>query len=131
MSAKQEKPASGTTAPSQTASEATEHLSTMGPFQSAGKRLDETAAGRAIEDKLEQAQLRMEEARRLYQELRDDVCHKYDGLFQEAKHRYEEIRRQNVGNLIDETLDCVRRHPGSAVMTALLAGLCLGWWRRR
>ena len=91
-----------------------------GPFQSAGKKLDESAPIRAAEEVLEQSRAKFEEARAHYEKLRAG-----------AKQSVESLREKNVGDLIDDTLGGVRKHPGRGLLAALGIGFLLGRLFRR
>ena len=92
----------------------------VGPFQSAGKKLDESAPIRTAEEVLEQARAKFEEAREQYESLRAG-----------AKEGVESLREKNVGDLIDGTLQGVRKHPGRGLFAALGIGFVLGRLFRR
>ncbi len=55
----------------------------------------------------------------------------YETVRQEAAERLQSVRKTSVGDIIDGTLDAVRRHPGAGLTIAALAGLVLGRLFRR
>jgi hypothetical protein len=55
----------------------------------------------------------------------------YDGLCQQATQRLKAVREKNVGDLMDGTLEMIRRHPGPGVILAGLLGFLLGRLFRR
>ena len=63
------------------------------------------------------AQTELEKAQQLYQELRS-----------QATERLQHVREKTVGDLIDDTLETVRKHPGPGVVVAGLIGFFLGRW---
>ena len=50
---------------------------------------------------------------------------------QQARERFQSFRSASVGDVIDGTLDAVRRHPGASVTIAALLGFFLGGLFRR
>lgn len=81
-------------------------------------------------------------------ESSSDVCSAADALkrakaeFEKAQAYYEQVRQQaveqiktvretSVGDLIDGTLEKVRRHPGAGLTVAALVGFLLGRLFRR
>jgi ElaB/YqjD/DUF883 family membrane-anchored ribosome-binding protein len=81
-------------------------------------------------------------------ELPGDVCSAAEALkrakaeFEKAQAYYEKIRQQavesvnavrkaSVGDVIDGTLETVRRHPGASLTVAAMLGLFLGRLFRR
>ena len=61
------------------------------------------------------------------------VC--YDNVRQQAVERLKAVRAAKVGDVIDGTLNVVRRHPGAGLTVATLLGFFLGrlfgrWFRR-
>jgi ElaB/YqjD/DUF883 family membrane-anchored ribosome-binding protein len=81
-------------------------------------------------------------------QLPSEVCSAADALklakaeFEKAQAYYEKVRQQavegvkavretSVGDMIDGTLETVRRHPGASLTIAALAGLFLGRLFRR
>ena len=55
----------------------------------------------------------------------------YETVRQEAAEHLKSVRKTTVGDIIDGTLDGVRRHPGAGLTIAALAGLLLGRLFRR
>lgn len=55
----------------------------------------------------------------------------YESVRKEAAQRYEAVRETCVGDLIDGTLEAVKRHPGAGLIIAALIGFFLGRGLRR
>jgi ElaB/YqjD/DUF883 family membrane-anchored ribosome-binding protein len=55
----------------------------------------------------------------------------YENVCQQAAERLKTIRASCVGDVIDGTLDAVRRHPGTSLTMAALLGFYLGRLFRR
>jgi len=66
------------------------------------------------------AEAELQKAQQLYQKVR-----------QEATDRLKAVRQKSVGDLIDGTLEMVKRHPGPGVMVAAVVGFFLGRLFRR
>jgi ElaB/YqjD/DUF883 family membrane-anchored ribosome-binding protein len=71
-------------------------------------------------DALKRAKAELEKAQAFY----ESVC-------QEATERLKSVRETNVGDMLDGTLDFVKRRPGASVAVAALVGFCLGRLFRR
>jgi ElaB/YqjD/DUF883 family membrane-anchored ribosome-binding protein len=55
----------------------------------------------------------------------------YENVRQQAAERLKSVRQTSVGDVLDGTLDTVRRHPGAGLTIAALVGFLLGRWLRR
>ncbi len=55
----------------------------------------------------------------------------YENVRQLASERLTAIRESSVGDVLDGTLDAVRRHPGASLTLAALLGFFLGRLFRR
>jgi ElaB/YqjD/DUF883 family membrane-anchored ribosome-binding protein len=55
----------------------------------------------------------------------------YENVRQQAAERIHSVRKANVGELLDGSLELVRRYPGAGVAVAALAGFFLGKMFRR
>ena len=55
----------------------------------------------------------------------------YEKVRQQAAERVKAARQTSVGDMIDGTLDGVRRHPGAGLTIAALLGFLLGRLFRR
>jgi len=75
---------------------------------------------RSAADAVRRAKLELEKAQKLYDEVR-----------QEAAKRIEEVRNTTVGDLIDGTLETVRKRPALGLGLAALAGFFFGRLFRR
>jgi len=84
--------------------------------QEANQSPDVRSAAEAV--RLAEAEL--EKARNLYETVR-----------QKATDRLKQVREKKVGELVDGTLDWVKRHPGPGVFVAAMAGFFLGRLFRR
>ena len=72
------------------------------------------------DDALSLAKAELERAKSCYENLR---CR--------ATERLESVRKTNVGDVIDGTLDAVKRHPAAGLGVAALVGFFLGRLFRR
>ena len=66
------------------------------------------------------AEAELEKAQQLYQKVRQD-----------ATERLKAVREKSVGDLIDGTLEVVKRHPGPGLILAAIIGFFLGRLFRR
>jgi ElaB/YqjD/DUF883 family membrane-anchored ribosome-binding protein len=71
-------------------------------------------------DALERAKAEFEKAQAFY----ENVC-------QQASERLKSVRETSVGDLIDGTLDAVKRRPGASLTIAAALGFALGRLFRR
>lgn len=69
---------------------------------------------------LKRAKAELEKAQAFYEKVRH-----------EAAERLETIRKTSVGEMLDGTLDAVRRRPGASLTVAALVGFLLGRLFRR
>lgn len=91
-----------------------------GVFEKLGRKLDARPEVQAAEDAVRQATEQLRNARETYHRLRD-----------QATDELSDLRQKNFGDLVEHTLECVRKHPGPGILAALLAGLFLGRLFRR
>ncbi|HLA85680.1 MAG TPA: hypothetical protein VJL29_12885 [Thermoguttaceae bacterium] len=75
---------------------------------------------RSAADAVRLAKLELEKAQKLYDEVR-----------QQAAEQIEKVRETTVGDLIDGTLEAVRKRPAVGLSLAALAGFFLGRLFRR
>ena len=66
------------------------------------------------------AEAELEKAQQLYQKMR-----------QQATDRLKAVREKGLGDLIDGTLEVVKKHPGPGVIVAAMIGFFLGRLFRR
>jgi ElaB/YqjD/DUF883 family membrane-anchored ribosome-binding protein len=80
-------------------------------------KLAATASSAAEEavDPVEKARLELEKAREFYQKVR-----------REATERLKAVREKTVGDLIEDTLEMVKKHPGPGVVIAGMLGFFAG-----
>ena len=71
-------------------------------------------------DALKRAKAELEKAQAYYEKVR-----------KQAVEGVKAVRETSVGDVIDGTLDAVRRHPGASLTIAALLGLFLGRLFRR
>jgi ElaB/YqjD/DUF883 family membrane-anchored ribosome-binding protein len=71
-------------------------------------------------DALKRAKAELEKAQAYYEKVR-----------KQAVEGVKAVRETSVGDVIDGTLDAVRRHPGASLTIAALVGLFLGRLFRR
>jgi len=69
---------------------------------------------------VEKAKAELEKAQACYQRVR-----------REAVERLQKVRQKTVGDLLDDTLEAVRKHPGPGVIVAAILGFFLGRLFRR
>ena len=74
----------------------------------------------AAAEAVRRAKHQLREARRAYWQLR-----------RQTVDQLKQIREMSVGDLVDDTLKRVKRHPGPSVIVAVLAGFFLGRLFRR
>ncbi len=95
---------------------------TPGPAAADGsqERADQSPKIRKAADAVRRAEAELQKARNLYQKVR-----------QQATDRLKAAREKTVGDLIDGTLETVKKHPGPGVIVAVLIGFFLGRLFRR
>jgi hypothetical protein len=71
-------------------------------------------------DAVRVAKAEFQKAQEMYQKVR-----------RQAAERVEAVRSTTVGDLLDDALGTVRKHPIAGLTAALLAGVCLGRLFRR
>jgi len=81
---------------------------------------DRSPRARKAAEAVRRAEAELEKAQQLYQKVR-----------QQATDRLRAIREKSVGDLVDGTLEVVKRHPGPGVIVAALIGFFLGRLFRR
>ena len=84
----------------------------VGLFQAAGRKIDETTPGQAVENAVTQAKVKMKETRQRYKQLRRN-----------ARERVQKLQQQNLGDLAEETLEYVKQNP----MRGVLVAFGIGW----
>jgi ElaB/YqjD/DUF883 family membrane-anchored ribosome-binding protein len=82
--------------------------------------VDDVPELKAAEDAVRQAREELEKA-----------CSAYKNVRQEAAKQVRKLRESTVGDVIDESLKMVRRHPAIGVGLAALIGFFLGRLFRR
>ena len=86
----------------------------------AGGEQPESPKVRAAADAVCRASEELEKAQQLYEQVR-----------QEATERLRRVRQTTVGDVMDNTLDVVKKHPGAGLTVAALLGFFLGRLFRR
>ena len=81
---------------------------------------EESPKARKAAEAVRLAEAELEKAQQLYQKVR-----------QEATDRLRTVREKSVGDLIDGTLNVVKKHPGPGVIVAAIIGFFLGRLFRR
>ena len=71
-------------------------------------------------DALKRAKAEMEKAHEFYEHVR-----------QQTAEKLKDVRELSVGDVLDGTLETVKRHPGASLTLAALLGFMLGRWFRR
>jgi hypothetical protein len=84
-------------------------------FADLGRKLDELPPIQAAEAALRRARAEVKRARAHYHSLR-----------LEAEQGIDHVRAGEVGELTDQVLDAVRKHPGPGVLIAMLVGFVIG-----
>jgi ElaB/YqjD/DUF883 family membrane-anchored ribosome-binding protein len=74
----------------------------------------------AAANAVQRAEAELKKAREVYEQVR-----------QKATEQLSQVRQKRVGELIDDTLKLVRKHPGPSVVIAALVGFWLGRLFRR
>jgi ElaB/YqjD/DUF883 family membrane-anchored ribosome-binding protein len=69
---------------------------------------------------LRRAKAEMEKAHAFYEHIREQTA-----------ERLKEVRQKSIGDVLDSTLDSVKRHPGASLTLAALLGYMLGRLFRR
>ena len=75
---------------------------------------------RKAADAVRRAETELKKAQQLYQQVRRD-----------ATDRLKAVREKSLGELIDGTLQTVKKHPGPGVIVAVVVGFFLGRLFRR
>jgi len=86
----------------------------------AEQQAEQSPKVRKAAESVEQARAELEKAQACYQRVR-----------REAVERLEKVRQKTVGDLLDDTLEVVRKHPGPGVIVAAILGFFLGRLFRR
>lgn len=81
---------------------------------------DETPEVSAAADALRAAQDELKKAQANYHQLRE-----------QAAQKVEEIRDTTVGDMVDGTLEVVRKYPGSCLLAAFACGFMIDRWFRK
>ena len=81
---------------------------------------DESPEVQAVCAAVRRAEAELNNARELYQELRG-----------KATDKLRQVRRKQVGDVIDGILDMVKKHPGPGVVLSVVVGFFLGRLFRR
>jgi hypothetical protein len=66
------------------------------------------------------AKLELEKAQKIYEDLR-----------QQATAKVHEVREKKVGELVDSTLDAIKKYPGRSMVVSIALGVCVGRWVQR
>lgn len=89
-------------------------------FEKLGRQLDDIPAIQSAEQAVRRAAEELKRAEQRYRDVRE-----------KASDQLQELRDANVGELVETTLDCVRRYPGAGVLIAAFMGFFLGRLFRR
>jgi ElaB/YqjD/DUF883 family membrane-anchored ribosome-binding protein len=84
------------------------------------RKVEQTPGVRKAADAVRRAEAELEKAKQLYQKVR-----------QEATDRLQAAREKTLGDLLDGTLEAVRKHPGPGLLLAVVIGFFLGRLLRR
>jgi ElaB/YqjD/DUF883 family membrane-anchored ribosome-binding protein len=66
------------------------------------------------------AQLELEKAQKVYEDLR-----------RQAVEKIRDVREKKVGDLVDCTLDAVKKYPGPSLIVSAALGFCVGKWLQK
>jgi ElaB/YqjD/DUF883 family membrane-anchored ribosome-binding protein len=55
----------------------------------------------------------------------------YEDLRRQAAEKIAEVREKKVGDLVDCTLDAVKKHPGPSLIVSVALGFCMGRWLQK
>jgi ElaB/YqjD/DUF883 family membrane-anchored ribosome-binding protein len=80
----------------------------------------ESAVETAAAEALRRAKEELARAQQAYERIRAQAAEQIDAL-----------RERRVGDVIDATVQCVKRHPGQTLVLATIAGFFLGRFFRR
>jgi len=86
----------------------------------AEQQAEQSPKVRKAAEAVERAEADLEKAQACYQRVR-----------REAVERLQKVRQKTVGDLVDDTLEVVRKHPGPGVIVAAILGFFLGRLFRR
>lgn len=89
-------------------------------FENLGRKLDELPAVQAAEQALRRATAELHRAQERYQQVRA-----------QAVEQVSELREKSAAELLEATLESVRKHPGPGVAVAAFVGFMLGRLFRR
>jgi ElaB/YqjD/DUF883 family membrane-anchored ribosome-binding protein len=89
-------------------------------FENLGRKLDEMPAVQAAEQALRRATAELHRAEERYRQTRA-----------QAVEQIGSLREKSAAELLESTLECVRKHPGPGVLAAAFAGFFLGRLFRR
>ncbi len=84
------------------------------------EQVDRSPKVRKAVEAVDRAKAELEKAQARYRKVRDD-----------AAERLRKVREKTLGDLIDGTLEAVKKHPGPGVLVAALIGVFLGRLFRR
>ena len=66
------------------------------------------------------AKFELEKAQNIYEDLR-----------RQAAEKIQDVREKKVGDLVDCTLDAVKKHPGPSMIVSVALGFCMGRWLQK
>jgi hypothetical protein len=82
--------------------------------------VDQSPEVAAAEQKVRRAEVELERAKEAYYRVR-----------QHATEQLKRVREKRLGDLVDDTLKLVKKHPGPSLVLAALAGFWVGRLFRR
>ena len=91
-----------------------------GRMESIGKKLDETTAVQAAEAALRMAREELSKAEGMYRDARS-----------KAAAEVKDLANKDVGQILQSTLNYIRRHPAQGLIVSALLGFFLGRLFRR
>ena len=95
---------------------------TTAPEQTAGEQAAKVcrSAEEFAAEAVRLAKLELEKAQKIYADLRRQTAEKI-----------EDVRGKKVGELVDCTLDTVKKHPGPSLLVSVALGFCMGRWLQK
>ena len=85
------------------------------PSAKTGRNAEEIAA-----EAVRMAKVELEKAQKFYEDVR-----------RQAAEKIKEVREKKVGDLVDSTLDAVKKYPGASLLVSVSLGFCMGRWLQK
>jgi hypothetical protein len=85
------------------------------PSAKTGRNAEEIAA-----EAVRIAKAELEKAQKFYEDVRRQTAEKI-----------QEVREKKVGDLVDSTLEAVKKYPGASLLVSISLGFCMGRWLQK